>query len=53
MVPRSGTSGRRYRAASPTPARLCPRCWGSWTMSSSLVARLSKNAVGGNLISSG
>nr|TKW26190.1 hypothetical protein SEVIR_3G170400v2 [Setaria viridis] len=53
MTPRSGASGRRCRAASPTPARLYPRCWGSWTMSSSLVARLSKNAVRENLISSG
>nr|TKW00675.1 hypothetical protein SEVIR_8G127300v2 [Setaria viridis] len=53
MTPRSGASGRRCRVASPTPARLYPRCWGSWTTSSFLVARISKNAVGGNLISFG
>nr|TKW16990.1 hypothetical protein SEVIR_5G335650v2 [Setaria viridis] len=53
MMPRNGASGRRCRAASLTPAQLCPRCWGSWTASSSLVVRLSKNAVGGNPISFG
>nr|TKW21791.1 hypothetical protein SEVIR_4G144300v2 [Setaria viridis] len=46
MTPRSGTNGRRCRVASPTPAQLCPRRWGLWTTSSSLVARLSKSAVG-------